>query len=253
MAIDSAAKRFSIQNLACPWRPLVVVPSGSVTQAERQQFLYLYGGIAWDVPSTPEVAPPDDDADTVITAYLDRDSATIRPPRLTVLHAMDSLLNSDLHGADRLPMDTFEGKSDRVARNPSEGLQFRLHAFTSRAGEPLGIRSLDLDLDLLSIDSGLLATDTTAGTDKDGGTMSVATVSVFMASDSVRNADLDAASGDTTNSYLGVYQGANVDQVSDVLRLSVQKLGRAGAVACIAELELELEIGGENVLRAATV
>ena len=46
MAIDSPAKRFSMQALLLPWRGVKVVPSGTVTAAERAAFIFLYGGIA---------------------------------------------------------------------------------------------------------------------------------------------------------------------------------------------------------------
>ena len=46
MAIDTAAKRFSMQALLLPWRGVKVVPSGTVTAAERAAFIFLYSGIA---------------------------------------------------------------------------------------------------------------------------------------------------------------------------------------------------------------
>ena len=46
MAIDTQAKRFSMQALLRPWRGVKVVPSGTVTAAERAAFIFLYGGIA---------------------------------------------------------------------------------------------------------------------------------------------------------------------------------------------------------------
>ena len=45
MAIDTKTKRLSIMNLGCPWRGLLPEPDGTIDQADRQQFLYLYGGI----------------------------------------------------------------------------------------------------------------------------------------------------------------------------------------------------------------
>lgn len=48
MAIDTAAKRFSLMHLAMPWRGPAVVPTGTVDQAERQTFLNYYSGILWE-------------------------------------------------------------------------------------------------------------------------------------------------------------------------------------------------------------
>ena len=47
MAIDTPQKRFSMQALALPWRGVKVVPSGTVTAAERAAFIFLYSGIAF--------------------------------------------------------------------------------------------------------------------------------------------------------------------------------------------------------------
>ena len=47
MALDTPQKRFAMMNLACPWRPLTIPPTGSVTTADRQQFLYLSVAVAW--------------------------------------------------------------------------------------------------------------------------------------------------------------------------------------------------------------
>ncbi len=54
MAIDSPQKRSSIGHTAQPWRSLRVIPTGTVTAAERQVFLEQYSGILWD-PLVPVV------------------------------------------------------------------------------------------------------------------------------------------------------------------------------------------------------
>lgn len=46
MAIDTAAKRFSMMDFDIPSQPGMLPPSGSVDAATRQTFLWLYGGIA---------------------------------------------------------------------------------------------------------------------------------------------------------------------------------------------------------------
>ena len=45
MAADTALKRYSAINIACPWRGLNVVPAASITQGERQAVMFLYGGV----------------------------------------------------------------------------------------------------------------------------------------------------------------------------------------------------------------
>lgn len=42
MAANSAAKRYAAMLLLCPWRPLAVLPSGTVDAPERAAALYLY-------------------------------------------------------------------------------------------------------------------------------------------------------------------------------------------------------------------
>ena len=54
MAIDSAAKRFSMMNLSCPWRGVMVIPSGSVSAGPRAAFLYFYSGVVWTIALTDE-------------------------------------------------------------------------------------------------------------------------------------------------------------------------------------------------------
>ena len=50
MAADTAAKRYAAMLPLCPWRPLAVVPSGTVDDAERATGLYLYAGIPGGSP-----------------------------------------------------------------------------------------------------------------------------------------------------------------------------------------------------------
>jgi hypothetical protein len=43
MAADTAAKRYAAMLPLCPWRPLAVLPSGTVDAGERAAVLGLYG------------------------------------------------------------------------------------------------------------------------------------------------------------------------------------------------------------------
>lgn len=46
MAIDSQAKRMSAAMLVMPCYPVTIVPSGAVTEADRQAAAWIYMGIA---------------------------------------------------------------------------------------------------------------------------------------------------------------------------------------------------------------
>jgi hypothetical protein len=53
MAVDTAQKRFAIMNHGCPWRGVMIVPTGTVDAEERAAFFYHYGGIAFgDIATT---------------------------------------------------------------------------------------------------------------------------------------------------------------------------------------------------------
>lgn len=45
MAVDTAQKRFSSISVSQPWRGVMSLPSGSITQDIRQVISYLYSGI----------------------------------------------------------------------------------------------------------------------------------------------------------------------------------------------------------------
>lgn len=222
-----------------------------------------YGGSrAARVPMSPktesvvEVAPPDDDtvdsAGTAltITAHLDRDAATIRPPRVTLLHALNDLRNVALTSPDRLPMDTYEAKSDRYGRGTQEGNFLRLYAYTLRAAEMFALSEVVVDFDLVPADT-YLNPGTVTGTDKDGASMSVGTVGIFTAADSLRDADLVAGVGTVQDTHEGRFWAADTLGIGNYLRVLWNTDGRAGGVACPVEIEVEFELVGAEVIRAA--
>ena len=51
MAIDTAKKRFSIQNVSMPWRGVVIGGVAPVTAPDRAAHLFQYSGIALGAPS----------------------------------------------------------------------------------------------------------------------------------------------------------------------------------------------------------
>lgn len=46
MAIDTALKRGSALNVSSPWRSILPLPDGAVTQPDRQVVPFMYSGIA---------------------------------------------------------------------------------------------------------------------------------------------------------------------------------------------------------------
>jgi hypothetical protein len=56
MAIDSAAKRFSIMDMDGPTTPGLPIPSGTVGAAARQTFLWLYSGLVSAAAATAVAA-----------------------------------------------------------------------------------------------------------------------------------------------------------------------------------------------------
>lgn len=58
MALDSAQKRMSAMNLACPWRgPMVDAAESGTTQGNRQAAAFMYSGIAAASPSVTVATP----------------------------------------------------------------------------------------------------------------------------------------------------------------------------------------------------
>ena len=55
MSADTALKRFSAMNIACPWRGLNVIPDVTIPQGERQALLFLYAAVESVIPPTPPV------------------------------------------------------------------------------------------------------------------------------------------------------------------------------------------------------
>lgn len=53
MALDTAAKRFSIMNVTMPWRTHMVVPDATFPQGERQASQWQYSGILWGTAAPP--------------------------------------------------------------------------------------------------------------------------------------------------------------------------------------------------------
>lgn len=191
------------------------------------------------ITSVDPITPTDDDADTTVTARIDVDGNTIRPPRLTLLHAVDSARNADLHDADRLPMDRYDSTSVRLGRVPTTGHHMRIYAFTSRAGEGAPIRRVVAEIGA-SKATQRLVTDTTSRTGPDGETLRVATTRLFHAAESARNAALSSA-GTDRDRFLTLHALPGSGKVAALHRLFMQHDGRAGNAWCPREIIVRFE------------
>ena len=140
---------------------------------------------------TPSSTPSDDDADISVTARTDRDGATVRPGRITILHAVDSVRNASLVGADRTAMDRYAVRSIRAGRLPTQGEtnRLRLYFMSSRAGDSFAPRQIVVRYSTSSRRL-RLQTDTTNRTDRDATTLRIPEWSLGYSADSARNADL---------------------------------------------------------------
>jgi len=201
-------------------------------------------------PATPtETTPTDDDADVTVTTRTDRDGATIRPPRVTLLTAADSFAESALQTPQRGPLDEHEVKFDRIGGD-EEGTLFRILAYSNRAADFFAIRALELEWDDVPDEMDGVAADTAGGTDADGASMRVPTLSVLTAMDSFRNASLLPAGGTARESRRTMFHAAQSRAEGGLVRVVVQQVGRAGDFYALSALALELDDAPEELARA---
>lgn len=57
MAVDTAAKRSSAINPACPWRGRLPLPDATIAQGDRQAVALLYSGILAAGPAAMATTP----------------------------------------------------------------------------------------------------------------------------------------------------------------------------------------------------
>jgi hypothetical protein len=231
MAIDTAEKRFSIVDLSSPWRVQTVVPSGTVDESERAHFIFMYAGISLIAAIPPADRDDQDNAGNTltITSFVDGDGATLRPPRLTLLHSFDDARNAALTGPERLDMDRHTARGFRLGRQTNTGDSLRLFAFTSRAGEVPAIRSIVLTVSPVPRRQRLLAADTTSRTARDGTSLVVPTVQVMHAADSSRNSDLRVIASEQDRTSTRHAISSAISRQGRSHRLMVMGLGRAGS------------------------
>lgn len=246
MAIDTAAKRYSALNFGAG--DVLPLADGTIEQADRQTFLDLYGGI---LIIAVEVPPDDDDSDTSVTTRVDRDGATIRPPRVHVWHAVDSLRAADLHDADRTPLDRFEVRSDRSGRLPTTGRAVRLQLWASRAGEAYAVRALVLRYQPWADEAQDVAADTTARTDRDGATLEVPTWYCWSAANGLLRSELGTVGAGIQNRYRVRFDVTD-DSVGRGLRLRLAGSSRAGEAGAVRWLRVGWTPAGDVRTRAAS-
>ena len=209
----------------------MVVPSGSVDASERAHFIFMYAGISLIATTPPTDRDDQDNAGNTltVTAFVDGDGATLRPPRLTLLHSFDDARNGALIGPERLDMDRHTARANRQGRSPNSGDSLRLHLFTSRAGEVPAVRSLVLSVSPVPAVQRVRAADTTTRTARDGTSLIVPEVQVMHSADSRRNADLRVIASDQDRSTTRHAISSAISQQGRSHRLMVMGLGRAGS------------------------
>jgi hypothetical protein len=215
----------------------------------------LYGGARPPYASfagkveADETTPLDDDADVAVTTRTDRDGATVRPPRTTLLTAMDSLASSALEAPSRAPMDAHEAYFERIGAGTQEGSLIRIHPYSNRAADAAAIRYLVVEYDIVPADVNPTI-DTTGGTDRDGAHIRVPTTFVRTAMNSLREAALTIATAPERDAREGYYLSAGEQDLGHAMRLMIGQVGRAGDAFAISHLEVEYEIAGEHQVRA---
>jgi hypothetical protein len=58
MALDTAAKRFSIMHLSCPWRMTLPLPDGTLASEDRQQLIYQCTAVGFAAPGGGGILVP---------------------------------------------------------------------------------------------------------------------------------------------------------------------------------------------------
>lgn len=201
-------------------------------------------------PSTVETTPADDDADVSVTARTDRDGATVRPPRTTILAVAGSLANADLAGPDRVDLDAHEAKSDRIGRNTQDGTVHRVLAYSNRAGDAAAARLLEIEYDVVPANPLAIAADTTSGSDRDGADIRVPQIIGHHAANSLRNGVLLLGSGMLQDEDQTYFLTPTTLDEGRALRVYLAQSGRAGDAYALAAVEIEYDDGSEEPVRA---
>jgi hypothetical protein len=245
LAIDSEAKRKSVLSMYQAI-PVGIKPDATQPQAWRQNAGWGYYGISTAISET---TPEDDDADVTVTTRTDRDGATVRPPRSTLLTAMDSLANSALEAPSRAPLDAHEAYFERVGAGTQEGSLARSNMYSNRAADAAAVLMYIIDYDVVSntVD---VTIDTTGGTDKDGAHVRVPTTFLRTAMDTLRNAGLTIGTAPERDAREGYYWAANELDVGVALRALIGQAGRGGDAYAVVELEIDYEVEGPHLARA---
>ena len=210
-------------------------------------------GFLFAIGTAPPTAPDDDDTKDgdgntlTITARLDCEGYHLRPPRGTLVHAVNDGRNSALVGPDRLEMDAHEAKSLREGRLPNVGVLARVQLFTTRAGDALGLDEFIVEYEE-DFTEGRLDDNTDSGDDCDGYKMVVDSSRVYHALDSGLNADLKTV-GTDQDAHETIHAVDPARSTGQRLRVAAAAF-RAGQVMCPQEIVVEYEEVGEEPVRA---
>lgn len=196
-----------------------------------------------------ETTPSDNDADVSVTTRTDRDGATIRPPRVTLMTALDSLANAALADPQRGPLDVFEVKFDRMGGD-EEGSLGRILAYSNRGADALAIKALIIEYDEVPLEPDIDGEDTASGTDRDGAHIRVPQLLLRTAMESLRNADLTIGSSSYRDARQAHFHTAGEQDEGWAGRVLLDQAGRGGDAYAVAQIEIEYEEVGEEQVRA---
>jgi hypothetical protein len=246
--LDTPSKRASSVQMLL-WSVLApVLPDGSIALADRQHTAHTYSGIASTITEDPE----DSDSDTTYTAFVDRDGATVRVPRVDVLTAPDSASNAELGNVERIAADRYISHALRVGRGRMLASTHRILIQSYRAGEATAIRAVIVEYEAVRPEHRIRSDNTTTKADRDGASLMVPTATLLHAADSVRNADL-RASGDDQDRYRADFWCGSSTAAGNTHRMILQSDGRAGSAMAVRSVIVDYsKVGsGDNLVRAA--
>ena len=197
----------------------------------------LYGSFAGKLQAVG-VPPPDrDDQDAAgntltYTVFTGGDGYQIRPPRFEVMHSVDSGVNADIAGYERLGPDRFHALSNRIGHLPTfASNSLRPFMVAKRAGERFGIAALRIRVDVHDPGPTIVSrqsenTDTHTG--GDGYQSRYPTWRGFLSTDSGQDSALEAAGTDRDRDRVAFMlpRGKSVAYGSGRFKLETD--GRAG-------------------------
>lgn len=199
--------------------------------------LFQLGGSETAVETTPS----DDDADVTVTTRADCDGATVRPPRVTLLTAVDSLANSALADPQRGALDAHEVRFIRLG-NDETGTLYRVYGYSNRGADAFAAKAIVIEYEVLDNTADMAAADTTSGTDRDGAHVRVPQLALRTAMNSLRNGALTIASGTDRDAREARFMCADVLDVGYAIRLLLDQAGRGGDAYAVTQVKIDYDV-----------